>query len=407
MQPILLPNLRLAAHKNIAESWRLMAKHESSGKPNEEVSALRKNLHDRLSRVGLPPGEDLPSIPSAFERKCHTTFSVYRFSKEKLREEVTDDPAMVDSLVAEKNIENIWIHVSGVHSVEKLRQLGSILGLHPLTVEDVMNVWARPRVDINNHELFFTGRAVDIEAGSSHPKGQQISIVLRGNLVISFSERDDDLFGAVQSRLRNPDSRIRTSGAPFLAYSLIDTLVDRLLVLTEAVEEIVVGMEESMLNENPENEPIPLSEIYRRKRQILRLNRIAFPLRDAIHDLHDLSAEVMDPSLEIYLRDLLDHSRRAAERVEHARGMLHDLQDFYSARQDARINRTMRLLTVIGTIFVPLTFVAGVYGMNFSPAASPWNMPLLDNYWGYPICLGGMLLFAVGMVIYFRKKGWL
>jgi magnesium transporter len=297
--------------------------------------------------------------------------------------------------------------VSGVHFAEKLRAFGHHLDLHPLTIEDVMNVWARPRVDINKQELFFTGRAVDIEAGTSHPKGQQVSIVLRKNLVISFSENDDEIFQAVETRLRNPESRIRTAGSSFLAYSLIDTLVDRLLLLTEAVEEIVVEMEESMLNEDRGEESVPLGEIYRRKRQVLRLNRIAFPLRDAIHDLHDLSSVVMDSFLEIYLRDLLDHARRVAERVEHARGMLHDLHDFYSARQDAKINRTMQLLTVIGTIFVPLTFVAGVYGMNFNPEKSPWNMPLLDNYWGYPICLGGMLLFAVTMIVYFRRKGWL
>ncbi len=377
------------------------------GKGKDGVRQLRAKLQERISRAGLPPGEDLPSIPSAFDRQCHTVFDVCRFSREELEEDRTDEPMEVKRLMETGEGLATWIHVSGVHSAEKLRAFGDLLDLHALTIEDVMNLWARPRVDINKEELFFTGRAVDIEAGSSHPKGQQVSIVLRNNLLISFAENDDDLFRAVKARLRNPLSRIRSGGTAFLAYSLIDTLVDRLLLLTEALEEIVVEMEERMLDEDDEMDPIPIGEIYRRKRQVLRLNRIAFPLRDAIHDLHDLSGEVLDTDLEIYLRDLLDHARRAAERVEHARGMLHDIQDFHSARQDSRINRTMQFLTVIGTIFVPLTFVAGVYGMNFNPEKSPWNMPLLNSYWGYPICLAGMLLFAVIMVVYFHRKGWL
>tara|TARA_R100000027_G_scaffold67048_1_gene64390 strand:- start:3829 stop:4998 length:1170 start_codon:yes stop_codon:yes gene_type:complete len=389
-----------------------MAKKDSKGPqqetdPNDNTRKLREKLHERLSRAGLPPGEDLPEIPSAFDRQCHTTFDLFRFSPEELVEEQTDDPEEARNFFKNGEKYSTWIHVNGVHAVAKLRAFGELLDLHPLTIEDVMNLWARPRVDINKDELFFTGRAVDIESKSSHPKGQQVSIVLRQNLIISFSEREDDLFRSVKMRLHNSGSRIRSSGTAFLAYSLIDTLVDRLLLLTEAVEEIVVDMEESMLNEADNTDPVPIGEIYRRKRQVLRLNRLAFPLRDAIHDLHDLSPEVMDRSMGIYLRDLLDHSRRAAERVEHARGMLHDLQDFHSARQDNRINRTMQLLTVIGTIFVPLTFVAGVYGMNFDPQVSPWNMPLIDNYWGYPICLGGMVVFAAVMVGYFKRRGWL
>jgi magnesium transporter len=269
-----------------------------------------------------------------------------------------------------------------------------------------MCAWSRPKVEINTGELFFTGRAVGLDPTATRPKGQQVSIVLRHNAVISFTEDDEEIFHPVKSRLKVAGSRLRGGGSSFLAYALIDVLVDRLLVLTEAVEEIVVGLEEAMMEE-AEDKPLPVDEIYRKKRLVLRLNRLAFPLRDAIHDLNDLSAEVMAPSMDVFLRDLLDHSRRAAERVEHARGMLHDLQDFHSAKQDQRINRTMRLLTVIGTIFVPLTFVAGVYGMNFNPEASPWNMPLLDSYWGYPICLGGMLAFAVIMIIFFRRKGWL
>ncbi|MBC2600661.1 magnesium/cobalt transporter CorA [Puniceicoccus vermicola] len=383
----------------------IAGKKKAHNRPSAGKS--RAELHERLERAGLPPGEDLPTIDSAFDRQCHTVFDVRRFSANELREDRTDDPFETKKLLEDSEGMATWIHVSGVHAVEKLQKLGELLDLHPLTVEDVMNLWARPRVDINKKELFFTGKAVNIDSETSHPKSQQISIVLREDLLVSFSENEEELFRSVIARLQIPNSRIRSSGASFLAYSLIDTLVDRLLILTEAVEEIVVDMEEQMLGESATDDPIPIGEIYRRKRQVLRLNRIAFPLRDAIHDLHDLSSEILDSSLGIYLRDLLDHARRAAERVEHARGMLHDLQDFHSARQDNRINRTMQLLTVIGTIFVPLTFVAGVYGMNFNPQTSPWNMPLLDNYWGYPICMAGMFLFAIAMVIYFRKKKWL
>ncbi len=382
---------------------------KSETKPIDQTSRSinhrkRTTLHDQVQRIGLPPGEDLPLIPSDFSRSCHTQFEIHRFSVDSVSSETTDDPEKAGR-IADEN-EYTWIHVTGIHYAEKLRKFGEAVGLHPLTIEDVMCAWTRPRVEINKGELFFTGRAVGLDPTATRPKGQQVSIVLRNQLVISFAEDDEDIFAPVKSRLRVEGSRLRTGGSSFLAYSLIDVLVDRLLVLTEAVEEIVVGLEEALMQE-PEDKPIPVDEIYRKKRLVLRLNRLAFPLRDAIHDLNDLSPEVMAPSMDVYLRDLLDHSRRAAERVEHARGMLHDLQDFHSAKQDQRINKTMRLLTVIGTIFVPLTFVAGVYGMNFNPEVSPWNMPLVNSYWGYPICLGGMFLFSILMVFFFRKKGWL
>ena len=365
---------------------------------------LRTSLHERIQRIGLPPGEDLPMISSDFSRRCHTNFEICRFSDVSHEVEHTDDPEKAGAATTAEG--NVWIHVTGIHSAEKLRAFGKSIGLHPLTIEDVMCAWTRPRVEINQSELFFTGRAVGLDPTGTLPKGQQISIVLRDRTVVSFAENEEDVFRPVKTRMKVEGSRIRTEGSSFLTYALIDVLVDRLLVLTEAIEEIVVGLEEAILEE-AEDKPIPVDEIYRKKRLVLRLNRLAFPLRDAIHDLHDLSPEVMAPSMDVFLRDLLDHSRRAAERVEHARGMLHDLQDFHAARQDQRINRTMRLLTVIGTIFVPLTFVAGVYGMNFNPEASPWNMPLLNSPYGYPICLAGMTIFAGVMVLFFRRKGWL
>lgn len=368
------------------------------------VHRQRTILHDRIQRIGMPPGEDLPIIPSDFSRTCHTRFHIHQFSKDACSVYDTDDPVEAGNMASHPGY--TWIQVTGVHKAEKLRQFGEVVGLHVLTIEDVMCAWNRPRVEINKGELFFTGRAVGLDPTASRPKGQQVSVVLRERLVISFAENEEDIFAPVERRLQVEGSRVRSGGSSFLAYALIDVLVDRLLVLTESVEEMVVGLEEAMMEE-PEDRPIPIDEIYRKKRLVLRLNRLAFPLRDAIHDLHDLSPEVMAPSMEVYLRDLLDHSRRAAERVEHARGMLHDLQDFHSAKQDQRINKTMRLLTVIGTIFVPLTFVAGVYGMNFDPDVSPWNMPLIDSYWGYPLCLGGMALFAVIMIVFFRRKGWL
>ncbi|MEM0966912.1 MAG: magnesium/cobalt transporter CorA [Verrucomicrobiota bacterium] len=381
----------------------------SSSAPNEHpdnrsLYLQQTDLRERAERIGLPPGEDLPKVSSNFERQCHTRFRVRTYTDENLEEVETDDPEEVKEI--SETQENVWIHVEGVHAADKLRRFGELLDLHPLTIEDVMNVWARPRVEINKKELFFTLRAVQLEPDSHQLKGQQISIVFRENLVISFAENEEDVFSPVVSRLRVKESRLRKQGAYFLAYSLIDTLVDRLLMLTESIEERIVEMEEEMLGDD-DNNTVPIHEIYRRKRQILRLNRVAFPLRDAVHDFHDLSPEVMDSSMDVYIRDLLDHSRRAADRVEHARRMLYNLQDFHSSRQDNRINRNMRLLTVIGTIFIPLTFVAGIYGMNFDPKASPWNMPLLDSYWGYPICLGGMLTFAIVMVIYFHRKGWL
>lgn len=381
-----------------------MSQDENPTAEKNSPHRLRTRIHERIQRIGLPPGEDLPLISSDFSRRCHTHFEICFFSADSCRFEKTDDPEKAGAATETEG--NVWVHVTGIHSAEKLRAFGKKIGLHPLTVEDVMCAWTRPRMEINEGELFFTGRSVGLDPSKALQKGQQVSVVLRGKTVLSFAENDDDLFQPVKRRLKVEGSRLRTEGSSFLAYALIDVLVDRLLVLTEAVEEAVIELEEAIMEE-PEDQPVSVDEIYRKKRLVLRLTRLAFPLRDAIHNLHDLAPEVMAPSMDVFLRDLLDHIHRAAERVEHARGMLRDIHDFHSAKQEQRINRTIRLLTVIGTIFVPLTFLAGVYGMNFNTEISPWNMPLLNSPWGYPICLGIMATFACAMVLFFRRKGWI
>ena len=369
--------------------------------PDDSTHQLRQEFHDRWKRVGLPPGEDLPDLPSDFERRCHTRFLVTRFSIEGLREFTTEDPAEAGAEAEQEG--TTWIHVTGVHHAGKIRALGNAFNLEPLTIEDIMNLWSRPRLDLNDKEVFLTTRAVRLEPEEEVLHSQQVSLVVHGNTVLSFAEDDEEIFPRVRQRLRSGRSRIRRSGAGFLAYCLLDTLVDGLLATSEAIEESIVDMEENML----ETDELPVGDLYRRKRLALGLNRMAFPLRDAVHDLHDVSDEVLGESLRPYLRDLLDHARRAAERAEHARVRLHDLQDYHHSRQDARLNRSMQTLTVIGTIFVPLTFVAGVYGMNFEPTAGPWNMPLITDPYGYPIALGGMVVFAIAMTVYFKRKGWL
>jgi magnesium transporter len=269
-------------------------------------------------------------------------------------------------------------------------------------MEDVVNVHQRAKVEEYDGHLFLVVRV--LLEGEKSLVTEQVSLFLGGGVLVTFQEHRDDPFDPVRERLRKGKGRIRAAGADYLAYALLDTVVDSYFPLLESLGDRLQVLEDEILDSPGKS---TVAGIYQAKRDLLLMRRSIWPLREAISALLRGESDHVSPDTLIYLRDCYDHVVMVLDMVESYRDMTSGLMDFYLSSVSNRMNDVMRVLTVIATIFIPLTFVAGIYGMNFNPEASPYNMPELSWRWGYPAFWGVMVSVAVGMLIFFRRKGWL
>lgn len=295
-----------------------------------------------------------------------------------------------------------WLNVDGLGNEKTLSRLAEIFGLHPLAMEDVVNVHQRAKVEEYGDRLFIVTHMPELK---DHLDTEQLSIFVGKNFVLTFQERPGwDCLEPVRERLRNPASRIRHEAADYLAYALLDAVVDQYFPVLEVYGERVEALEEQVLIRPDRGAVAAIHDV---KRDLLHLRRAIWPQREAFNTLlRDPVPHVTDAT-RIYLRDCYDHTVRIIDLVETYREVCSDLMDLYLSSISQRMNEIMKVLTVISTLFIPLTFVVGIYGMNFNPAASPWNMPEINWYWGYPACLAVMAAITVGQLFFFRRKGWI
>lgn len=317
--------------------------------------------------------------------------------------------------VEERTVENIgdcfpylkrksvtWIDIAGLHDVSIIETLGKKYGLHMLLLEDILDVEQRPKSDEYAEHLYVVLKMLRYEQEVS---GEQVSIVLGKNHVITFQERPGDVFEPVRERIRKgKGKRIRTLGPDYLAYALIDVVVDNYFVMLERIGGRMEELEDELLD-NPSD--AILHEIQRLKRNLLYLRKHVWPLREAISQLYRGEHKRISNETRVFLRDVYDHTIQVIDTIETFRDMAGGMYDTYLSNVNNRMSEVMKVLTIIATIFIPLTFVAGIYGMNFNPDAGPLNMPELNWYWGYPAALALMAAISVGMLIYFRRKGWI
>jgi len=292
-----------------------------------------------------------------------------------------------------------WIHVEGIHETQILEELGALFGLHPLTLEDILNTDQRPKMEDFCEYIYivlktFTNHGDENKDLSS----EQISIILGPTFVISFQEKETDIFKPIRERIRAGKGRLRKSGADYLAYSLIDTVVDNYFTILEQLGERIEIIEESLVK-NPSTQT--LQAIQHLKREMIFLRKSVWPLRETISSLERTECQLIHDSTGIFLKDIYDHTIQVIDTIETFRDMLSGILDIYLSSISNRMNEIMKVLTIIATIFMPLTFMAGVYGMNFK------YMPELEWHWGYFLILGTMMAVAVSMMVYFRKKRWL
>lgn len=293
-----------------------------------------------------------------------------------------------------------WVHVQGDAEPETLRELGATFGLHPLALEDVINAGQRPKTERYDAHLFVVLAEPVVAAGRIAM--QQVSLFLGKDFVISFHPGAVDPFEPVRQRLRQPGGRMRSRGADYLLYALTDLVIDQAFPVLEAFGDALEDLEDDLL-EAPDK--ATLRRLHDTKRDLLLLRRMLWPQREAVNGL-GREEHLVNEETRLYLRDCYDHAVHVMDLVESFRDVTAGLMDVYLSAASNRMNEVMRVLTVIATIFIPLTFIAGVYGMNFHNPDSPWAMPELTWYWGYPFAWVLMLGVTLGMVAYFRKKGW-
>lgn len=297
-----------------------------------------------------------------------------------------------------------WVDVRGLGGEETWQQLGQVFHLHPLMLEDIVNVPQRPKLEKYEDQLVIIARMVTLNQPGNGFISEQISIVLGKHYLLTVQEEPVyDCLGAVRERIREGKGIIRQLGPDHLAYSLIDAIIDGFFPVLEVYGELIEDLEGEVVA-NPNRQT--LEKIHQIKRGLLTLRRAIWPQRDLVNSLIRDSNDLISDDVQIYLRDCYDHAIQILDMVETYRELTSSLMDIYLSSVSNRMNEIMKTLTVISSIFIPLTFIVGIYGMNFNTEKSPFNMPELNWYWGYPAILGFMLGVALGMVFFFWRKGW-
>lgn len=297
-----------------------------------------------------------------------------------------------------------WVDILGLGNQETWRQLGKIFDLHPLVMEGVVNVPQRPKVEDYEDQLLIITWMVMINEETEGFYKEQVSLILGKNYLLTVQEEPEyDCFQPVRDRIRNNKGIIRKHGADYLAYTLLDAIINGFFPVLEAYGEQVDELENEVVA-NPTTQT--LEKIYKIRRELLALRRAIWPQRDAINSLLRDGSDLISPEVRIYLRDCYDHTVQVMDIVETYRELATGLMDVYLSSVSNKMNEIMKLLTVISSIFIPLTFIAGVYGMNFNAEKSPLNMPELNWYWGYPACWALMIATASSLVFFFWRRGW-
>ena len=295
-----------------------------------------------------------------------------------------------------------WINVEGLHDVPFLEGLGKLFGFHPLALEDVLNCGQRPKLEDYGDYHFLVLKSLLLEEDGLQV--EQISFFLSGNYIITLQEVPGDSFERVRERIRqDKGGQIRKLGPDYLMYALVDALMDEFFPVLERYGERIEELEDEVVLRPS---PATLSQVHRIKRDLLELRRTAWPEREVLSSLQREEAHLVRPETRVFLRDCYDHAVQVIDMIETYRDLATGMLDVYLSSTSNRLNEVMKVLTIISTIFIPLNFIAGVYGMNFDRQASPLNMPELGWYYGYPAVLTLMAIAGGLMALYFKRKGW-
>ena len=344
-------------------------------------------------RVGQVPGTP---IYVGEERDAAVIISEFAYDEATVHRATVDPDGL--SRIAADSTGVSWINVDGVHDIELVRQLSEVFQLHPLVTEDIVHTGQRPKAEEYDSQMFVVLRMLRWSDELGRIDDEQVSLVLGDSWVLSFQERAGDVFDPVRERLTSNRGRIRRLGPDYLAYALMDAVVDHYFEILEMLGEQIEELGEDM-TENPKKHD--LESIRNLKRELLFMRKSVWPLREILSAVQRGESDLIKETTRPYLRDVYDHTIQIMDAVETFRDLVSGLMDLYLSSISNRMNEVMKVLTIIATIFIPLSFIAGVYGMNFA------NMPELRWRFGYFVVLGVMIAVSVGMLAYFRRRKWL
>lgn len=347
----------------------------------------------RSHKIGLPPGALVPLGETKTERLAIT---LTEYGAEEILEQRFDSTAA--ALAHPTRLPTVWINLYGLPSADGMRELGSRFGLHPLVLEDILNTDQRPKVDDYGDYLYIVARFFDYGRETQTVSSDQVSIVLGKGFVLTFQERPTGSFDPVRERLRQDRGQIRRLAADYLAYTLLDALVDRYFLVLEQISERTEALEDELMQcATPE----VLHTLHQLKRETLTLRRSVWPLREVIATLTRAEGRFFHPDTQPYLRDVYDHTVHVIESLEAIRDLIAGMLDIYLSSISNRVNQEVRLLTVIALIFMPATMISGIFGMNFK------TMPLLDNPLGFYFAIALIVSIACAFVLAFWRRRWL
>jgi len=353
----------------------------------------KKGNKDRSRKTGLPPG----TLIHVGERKTDKpAITVMDYDGAHFEERAIED--IEDCIPFHTSSTVTWINVDGLHETGIIARLGSYFELHPLIQEDILNTNQRPRYQNGETYLFVVLRMLSYNGAQKCVESEQVSLIMGSGFVLSFQERPGDVFNPIRDRIRREGGRVRKNGADYLLYCLVDAVVDNYFNILESFGERIETIEEELLS-NP-TEAL-LKQVHNLKRDLITLRRSVWPLRELVNLLDKTESRLITATTHPYLRDLYDHTIQVIETVETFRDIAASLQDIYLSSISNRLNSVMKVLTIIATVFIPLTFIVGVYGMNFT------HMPEIQMKYGYLGVWIVIIAVAGGMLLYFRRKKWL
>jgi magnesium transporter len=361
--------------------------------PVHQLRVMRRFVRRQSKKAGLPPGTVVHTGAKKVEK---VRVSVFDFDDETCVE--LQEVGEVSAIFPMRDKPTVtWVNIDGLHDTRLIEEIGSHYGFHPLVLEDIVHVGQRPKLEEYDDYLYLVFYQLEWDEEEMVTE-EQVSLIVGKNYVFSFQERPGDDFETIRERLRVGKGKARQRGSDYLAYQLIDSTVDNYFTILDRVGHITEQVEIELL-ENPTHET--MHRMQQIKRELLVVRRAIWPLRDVLAGLLRTESPLISESTAVYLRDVHDHAVQVVEAVESLRDVVGGMIELYLAQVGLKTNEVMKVLTMMASIFIPLTFIVGVYGMNFD------YMPELRERWGYPIVWASMLAIAGGILFWFRRRGWL
>ncbi len=353
---------------------------------------MPKSKKRRSKSAGLPPGT---LIHVGEQKTAQVKITLLDYDEASLQEK--ELASVQDCLPFRDRPTRTWINIDGLHQVDAIERLGKHFGLHPLVLEDIVSTEQRPKLEDFGEYIFLVTKMLSYDEAAQQVITEQVSLVLGGNFIMSFQEGAKDDFIPIRQRIISGNGRMRTMGVDYLLYALLDAIVDHYFLVLDKLGEQLETLEETLLT-NPTQ--AQLKAVHKIRREFILMRKAVWPLRDVVATLERRESALIKSTTTIYLRDLFDHLARVIDTIENYRDLVSVLLDIYLSSLSNKMNEVMKTLTIITTIFIPLSFIAGVYGMNFE------HMPELRWPWSYPAVLLVMIAIGVVMVFYFKKRKW-